>query len=98
MRKYEDLSRISINRQPQRSYYIPYDSLEKALRGDRAESAFYGCLNGDWNFKFYAHDVDVPEKIDSWDTIPVPSCWQMHGYERPIYTNILYPHPLFLIF
>ena len=94
MRFYEDLSKISKNREAQRSYYIPYDSLEKALKGDRAESAFYNCLNGDWNFKFYERDIDVPEKIDSWDTIPVPSCWQLHGYERPIYTNVLYPYPV----
>ena len=25
--------------------------------------------------------------------LPVPSNWQMHGYGRPVYTNILYPFP-----
>lgn len=24
----------------------------------------------------------------------VPSNWQMHGFDRPIYTNIVYPFPL----
>lgn len=24
----------------------------------------------------------------------VPSNWQMHGYDRPIYTNFTYPFPL----
>ncbi|WP_370813669.1 hypothetical protein [Butyricicoccus pullicaecorum] len=28
---------------------------------------------------------------DSWDAIPVPSCWQMLGYDRHQYTNIRYP-------
>lgn len=24
----------------------------------------------------------------------VPSNWQMHGFDKPIYTNIVYPFPL----
>ena len=24
----------------------------------------------------------------------MPSCWQMHGYEKPWYTNVNYPHPV----
>lgn len=27
-------------------------------------------------------------------TMAVPSNWQMHGYDRPIYTNIVYPFPV----
>jgi beta-galactosidase/beta-glucuronidase len=30
----------------------------------------------------------------SWDTIPVPSNWQMHGYGKPLYTNVAYPFPV----
>lgn len=26
------------------------------------------------------------------DSIPVPSCWEMQGYDRPIYCNVEYPH------
>lgn len=79
MRKYEDLKHISENREPQRSYYIP-------------ES---GCtyLNGDWRFKFYDCDYeeDVVEK--AWESIEVPSCWQLQGYENPNYVNLAYPYP-----
>ena len=28
----------------------------------------------------------------NWDTIPVPSNWEMHGYDHPIYCNVEYPH------
>ena len=77
MRVYEDFRKTSENREPQRAYYIPYDSLEKALRGKREESEFYRLLNGDWNFKYFESEFDIPEKIDEWDTIPVPSCWQL---------------------
>ncbi len=27
-----------------------------------------------------------------WDKIPVPSNWEMHGYDKPIYCNVEYPH------
>ena len=39
MRRYEDLTRIHENTLPPRAHYIPYDTLEKALKGDKAASA-----------------------------------------------------------
>jgi beta-galactosidase len=94
MRDYEDLSCRHENRERQRSYYIPYDTLEKALNGKKEESAYYKLLNGIWNFKYFKRDIDVPKKILKWDTIDVPSNWQMRGYEKPGYTNVNYPHPI----
>ena len=94
MRHYENLSILHENREPQRAYYIPYHSLEAALEGDRKKSAYYKLLNGEWDFKFYTRDIDVPDHIEDWDKIPVPSCWQMLGYEKPGYTNVNYPHPV----
>ena len=83
MRLYERLDKLSENRLPQTAYAIPYESAEKALAGDRNASAYYRLLNGDWDFRYFERDVDVPLAIDIWDTLPVPSCWQMHGYDRP---------------
>jgi len=97
MRHYESLSVFSENRMPQRAYYVPYESLEKALAGDRYQSAYYRLLNGNWDFAFYERDFDLPEdlsQISYTATIPVPSCWQNHGYEKPGYTNIHYPYPV----
>ena len=81
MRQYENPMMTSQNRCAPRSYYIP---------GGKSE---YHLLNGDWRFAFYSRDIDVPEGIQNWDTIPVPSCWQLHGYENPNYSNINYPYP-----
>jgi len=39
---------------------------------------------------FHTKDFDST----GWDTVPVPSNWQMHGYDVPNYTNIEYPYPL----
>ena len=81
MRQYESPTATSENRCAPRSYYIP---------GGKSE---YHLLNGDWRFAYFGRDIDVPERIENWDTIPVPSCWQLHGYENPNYTNVNYPYP-----
>lgn len=82
MRIYEDPQKTSENRLPPRSYYIP---------GGKSE---YTLLNGEWRFAYFGRDIDVPETITQWDTIPVPSCWQLQGYGQPNYTNWSYPFPV----
>ena len=97
MRQYESLTVFAENRLPQRSYYIPYESVEKALAGNRFESCYFRLLNGNWDFAFYERDYDLPEDLGASDfaaQIPVPSCWQNHGYEKPVYTNQHYPYPV----
>lgn len=80
-RFYEDLSHISENRLRQRCYYIP-----------KGEAKFHD-LNGEWNFAYFNNDDIITEPIN-WDTITVPSCWQLFGYDSPNYTNINYPFPV----
>lgn len=94
MRKYEDLSRLQENREMPRAYYIPYDSLEKALVGKKENSKYYKLLNGEWNFKYYERDIDEEEQIEEWGRIPVPSCWQLHGYDKITYVNVAYQFPV----
>lgn len=91
MRDYENLSKIFENREPQRAYYIPYESLEKALKGDKRLSSYYWLLNGKWRFNYYKNEDEIPVEITKWDKVEVPSNWQTTGYERPYYTNINYP-------
>lgn len=81
MRIYENPLKTSENRNPARSYVIPSGVSE------------YTLLNGEWDFAYFSRDIDVPDTITDWDKIPVPSCWQLHGYENPNYTNINYPYP-----
>lgn len=94
MRDYEYPQHLQENCEPQRSYYIPYDTLEKALAGKKEESAYYMNLNGEWKFRYFSRDIDVPTEITEWDQIPVPSNWQLYGYEHPYYTNLNYPFPV----
>ena len=51
-------------------------------------------LNGDWDFKYFASVTMLDLNPSEWDTIQVPSNWQLKGYGKPIYTNIKYPHPI----
>ncbi|MDP4133767.1 MAG: glycoside hydrolase family 2 TIM barrel-domain containing protein, partial [Bacillota bacterium] len=94
MRIYENISKMSENRMPQRAYYIPYDTLEKALAGKKETSDYYKLLNGKWNFKYFKRDIDVPEKIDFKDMIDVPGVWQNFGYDNHWYTNVNYHFPV----
>lgn len=81
MRKYENPLKTSENRLAPTSYYIPEGVSE------------YMLLNGEWDFAYFSRDIDIPERIEKWDKIPVPSCWQLQGYENPNYTNVNYPYP-----
>ena len=93
MRKYENPEFLHEGTMPPRAHYIPYGSLEAALAGDPCESEYYTLLSGEWEFRYFSRDIDCPEKIDAWDKVPVPSCWQSTGYEKPNYTNVKYPYP-----
>ena len=77
-----------------RSYFIPYSDSKSALTMDKSKSSYYTLLNGVWDFAFFERYYEMPKIIKKWDKIPVPSCWQMHGYEKPYYTNVNYPHPV----
>ena len=90
MRHYENLKNLQENRLPQRSYYIPSNSIENALK----ERKDYTLLNGEWSFKYYQNEADAKIENEEWDKIPVPSCWQLFGYEDPNYTNVNYPYPV----
>ena len=81
MRHYENPLQTSENRLPPRAHYIP-GGISK-----------YHSLNGTWQFRYFSRDIDVPEQINAWDSIPVPACWQLHGFENPNYTNLNYPYP-----
>ena len=94
MRKYENPALLHENTLSPRSHYIPYDTLEGALSGDRERSAYFTLLNGEWDFKYYPRDIDCPDVITGWDRVTVPSCWQNTGYEKPYYTNQNYPYPV----
>ena len=91
---------VERNREPAHATLVPYDNVKKALKGNRSDSSWHMSLNGDWKFSFTKNPKLAPKnffkadfKVGRWDTVPVPSNWQMLGYDKPIYTNVQYPFP-----
>lgn len=95
---WENVSVLEINREPARADFIPFATLDQALRGVRKDSPWYMLLNGQWKFNWVAKPEDRPVdfyKTDyndlSWKQISVPSNWEMQGYGTPIYVSAGYP-------
>ena len=94
MEKYNNLTIVSENREPQRAYYIPFSNKADALDKHGTMSSLYTSLNGKWSFKYLECPLDIPDDISSIEfseTLPVPSCWECYGYGQIHYTNINYP-------
>lgn len=58
-------------------------------------------LDGTWRFRLRpvaepgTDGFEQPGYDDAgWDTLPVPSHWQLHGHGAPAYTNVRFPFPV----
>lgn len=98
---WENLNIIHKNRLDSRAYFISYNNIEDALSYERGVNDRFKLLNGDWKFLFTDHPDKLPKEFykrdfddKDWDTIPVPSNWQLEGYGDMHYTDLLYPFPI----
>ncbi|WP_229776907.1 glycoside hydrolase family 2 TIM barrel-domain containing protein, partial [Alicyclobacillus cellulosilyticus] len=89
------------HRLPARACFVPFSDETSALAHDRALSDRIMLLNGMWKFHYAAAPAYVPAAFaepgfdaSDWADLPVPSHWQLHGYGRPHYTNVIYPFPV----
>lgn len=105
--KWEDETIFEENKERAVATYMPYES-EAAMLADAEYYATpwtepvnsrYQSLGGNWKFNLVSEPSQRPltfwqEGFDdsAWDEIPVPSNWEMHGYDLPIYCNVEYPH------
>ena len=55
-------------------------------------------MNGNWKFHFVRDPKERPSTFQNvvyddseWNTIPVPSNWEVEGYDYPIYLDERYP-------
>ena len=99
-RHYENLQLLHENTLPLRAYYIPASRRMDDLVRYRERSDRFQLLNGTWQFRYYASIHDLTERFyeTAFDAVgfgklPVPSVWQMHGFDSHQYTNIRYPFP-----
>lgn len=98
---WENHKQLHRNRLPARCAFIPFEDEALALTYDRTRSPAFRLLNGVWKFHYAPTPAHAPadfheETFDArhWDDLPVPSCWQMHGYGKPHYSNVVYPFPV----
>ncbi|MFO8017804.1 MAG: glycoside hydrolase family 2 TIM barrel-domain containing protein [Promethearchaeia archaeon] len=94
---WENCAVIEINKERPHNTLVPFNSVDSAKNGMKS-SQYYSSLNGDWKFHWVKSPEQRPKEffkvdyeISQWDTIDVPSNWQMRGYGMPIYTNKKYP-------
>ena len=97
-RYYEDPGVFRLGMQPDRCYYIPHADAASARSLPREQAASIRMLNGVWQFGFYPNLDAVPEGVfepgfcpTGWADIPVPSCWQILGYDHHQYMTSQYP-------
>ena len=95
---HEDPQILHVGTCPIRSYYLPFADEEESHTG---VSSRVFSLDGEWAFRYFesfGQAVDPEEGLcfdeEEMGSIPVPSCWQNHGYGRHMYTNVRYPFPV----
>lgn len=104
---WEDETIFQENKEVAVATYMPYEN-EAAMLADSAfyrtpwtvpVNSRFLSLNGTWKFHFVSEPSQRPldffrndYDVSGWDTLPVPSNWEMYGYDKPIYCNVEYPH------
>lgn len=95
---YENLHILHENTMPDRNYYIPARKAYSTSLDARDHSDRVQFLNGTWKFRYYDSIYNLQDEfysedydVSGFDDIPVPSVWQMHGYDYNQYTNVRYP-------
>lgn len=81
-----------------RTPHVPLHSYRSEQEARLAVGGSRQSLNGQWRFALFEQPEAVEPTVieadfddSAWAHIPVPSNWQMQGFDKPIYTNILYP-------
>ncbi len=87
---------IGINKLAAHSTFTPYPNEATALTFNPEQSPFFQPLNGKWQFKLYESSLQVPNNFYAdesiqWDSIEVPSNWQLKGFGTPYYVNMQHP-------
>ena len=99
---HKSLENLHVGTEKPRAYFIPYDSLEDALSGDRNNSYYLTNLCGEWKFKYFESFEDIDETLYEGDynaepleSVPVPGMVQLYGLpeitDTPLYSNLKYP-------
>lgn len=103
---WEDQTVFAVNKETAHATKIPYASVQE-LNADKdffatpwvtPNSSRVRLLNGTWKFNLVSQPSQRPTDfykegydVSDWDDLTVPSNWEMHGYDMPLYVNVAYP-------
>lgn len=95
--EWENPVKYEWNKEKPHADFRLYEQAEDAVNGKPRKSSWQHSLNGVWKF-IYAptiaasikdfYRMDLPDS--NWDTITVPSNWEIQGFGEPIIRNIQY--------
>lgn len=101
MPDWENQNIIQKNKLKSHANIIPFADQENTDYLEVGLSPWYKLLNGEWDFYFTKSPLVEPADFlketinkEKWDSIDVPSCWQLKGYGFPHYTDEAYPFPV----
>ena len=67
-KNYRDFNCLEVNKRAGRAYFIPYTSPERLAgvdyRDERYHSDMVRVLSGDWDFRYYEKNTDIPDVFD----------------------------------
>ncbi len=92
---HEDAHALHVGSLPDRAYFVPFPENADPF-SVRESSPRFELLNGSWGFTYRDSVIDLSDnftELPPETEIPVPSNWQLHGFDKPQYTNVLYPIP-----
>ncbi|HPY67577.1 MAG TPA: glycoside hydrolase family 2 TIM barrel-domain containing protein [Bacteroidales bacterium] len=96
----ENTSVFEQNQEEGHTPIVPYRSVIDALINNKEKSPGYLSLNGTWKFYFSETPEAAPHDFytvnfndKKWDTIHVPSNWEMQGFGDPLFRNVNTPFP-----
>ena len=97
---WENPAVFAVGNEPTRATAYVYADRDAAIANVREQSEWFKCLSGNWKFFWSPTPDGAPIGFQkqgyddsAWGTMPVPGNWELNGYGKPIYTNVIFPFP-----
>lgn len=108
-KEWESPERLALNKEQPHSTFFSFADIVSARKVLPEHSSWWMSLNGRWKFHWVSEPTKRPENfyrtdydVSAWDSIPVPSNWNIYGIQKngtlkygiPIYVNqkVIFQH------
>ncbi|MCW1921487.1 discoidin domain-containing protein [Luteolibacter arcticus] len=95
--EWQEPQNLSLGKEKPRATFMSFPDAGSAKAVAREKSPWFLSLDGPWKFHWVGNPSQRPVEfhkpefdVSGWKEIPVPSNWQMEGYDIPIYSNQAY--------